>query len=131
MVQIKVNNNVFEMSWNLSTTMNGWAKFESWFSQQIEKGYEEDENGDCIGYPLIEVKSNNLPQGVVIGIASATICFGRVFPDGTWKALWYCAPREENFIEFINKLRLEEYDYQNGEGIYSIIGFPKWTKEVD
>lgn len=110
---------MFEMDWKKSTLFNTWTQLKFWFHNTIENGYEEDSEGNVIAYPLVEVVTEGLPQQVVIGIMLAILGIGRgtVNQNGLWFMLWYCAPREEEFIEFCNQMRLAEHNYPMMEGI--------------
>lgn len=116
---------IFNISWEASTRMGLWQEFLNGIWKAIDDGFDEDEEGGEV-YPLVRVKTNpQLPQMFVSALAHATVGKGDVLPDGSWEELWYCAPSEHDFERFLNELRLAR-SFEPGEGIYSIMGTPKW-----
>jgi hypothetical protein len=130
-MEIHVNEKVFPMPWEVSTRLDGWNDLKTWFNQAIDNGYEYDNPEDPTSYPRVIVTSS-LPQQIVIGVCYATIGFGYVALNGTWSALWYCAPSEDAFFQFLDRLRITEHDFQPGEGTYCVTigGTPKLVMET-
>jgi len=125
---ISVNGIYFEMPWSKSTTMNGWEEFRAWFEKALDEGYQyEEDDNEPSGYPIVEVETSGLPQLLVIGVCyGSDLQFGNVLSDGTFRALWYCAPSMERFYKFLDSLRIAEHQF---EGAKYSFGSPRWSEE--
>ena len=119
-MKIRVNDASFEMPWELSTTFDGWAELRAWFDQAIDEGYEYDDEGEVSAYPVVRVDLD-LPQQIVIGICyGANMQFGDVNADGSWCALWYCAPLHKKFYKFLDSARIAEHNCGFERGRFSV-----------
>lgn len=126
-MRIKVNDNEFDFTWEKSTTLDGWNELKTWWRETIDMEYEEDDEGELVSYPLVKIETN-LPQLVIIGIEYGIgFQFGVVKSNGTFEALWYCAPSEREWMKFLDRLRTAEYQFSPAE--YSF-GTPRWSEEV-
>jgi hypothetical protein len=120
-MKITVNGEAFEMPWE-----DGWIELREWFNASIDDGYEVDDDGDVSAYPVVQVNVD-LPQQIIIGVCyGAGMQFGSVPRDGQWDALWYCEPRVDQFMRFLDHLRIAEHNFSAGAGIYSVAG-GKWA----
>ena len=124
-MEIAVENNVFNMNWEKSTTIAGWEEFRAWFEKALDEGYQYEDNDSVepSGYPLVRVKTG-LPQLLVIGVCYGSLFQnGEVCPDGEFRTSWYCTPSMETFCRFLDALRIAEHQYVGGSYHF---GSPSW-----